>query len=95
MDPERYYKYSDLGTIDDPKGRGARMSAAESTDAGLAADDAAVTKPTDIDTACNTATQVDEDDVSLVYTLGLLSIKRPGTVLVAGYGNPLKSSARR
>lgn len=94
MDPERYYKYSDLGTIDDPKGRGARMSAAESTDAGLAADDAAVTKPTDIDTACNTATQVDEDDVSLVYTLGLLSIKRPGTVLVAGYGNPLKSIVR-
>ena len=49
MDPERYYKYSDLGTIDDPKGRGARMSAAESDDTVLATNDAVITKPTDID----------------------------------------------
>lgn len=94
MDPERYYKYSDLGTIDDPKGRNVRASGTESADVDPATGDAQVAKPTDIDATLGADERIADDAVSLVYTLSLLSIKRPGAVLVAGYGNQLKSIVR-
>ncbi|WP_251211767.1 acetyl-CoA carboxylase carboxyltransferase subunit alpha [Adlercreutzia murintestinalis] len=67
MDPERYYKYTDLGTVDHPAGT------APVHEAPAEADDAAP---------------------GVVYLLDQLSQKRPGPVLVAGFGTPLKNAVR-
>ncbi len=101
MDPDRYYKYSDLGTIDDPKGKNVRLSGAGiSGISGNAAEDASVDEadsalPSDIGVSLDPSdAQGSSDDVSLVYTLGLLSVKRPGAVLIVGFGNLLRSIVR-
>lgn len=101
MDPDRYYKYSDLGTIDDPKGKNIRLSSTGvSGVSGNAAEDAGIDKvdsalPSDIEAPFDPLdAEGDPGDVSLVYTLGLLSVKRPGAVLVVGFGNLLRSIVR-
>ncbi|WP_241156075.1 acetyl-CoA carboxylase carboxyltransferase subunit alpha [Adlercreutzia sp. ZJ154] len=66
MDPERYYKYSDFGTIDQHIGA-APVEQPEEADA---------TKP------------------AMVYMLSQLSEKRPGPVLIVGFGTPLKNAVR-
>lgn len=99
MDPERYYKYSDLGTIDDPKGRNSKVSDGGSADAS-ANDGNIYVKPAEIGLGEEGSNAVEkpgigmDDGVSLVYALDQLSIKRPGSVLVVGFGNLLKSVVR-
>lgn len=67
MDPERYYKYTDLGTVDHPTGT------------------APVHEP---------PAEADDAAPGVVYLLDQLSQKRPGSVLVAGFGTPLKNAVR-
>lgn len=97
MDPDRYYKYSDLGTVDDPKAKNVSKIIVDESVNGSGADDAdkhsaedIAVKATDIHSIPDTDT-VKDDDISLVYSIDQLSIKRPGAVLASGYGNLLKS----
>ncbi len=97
MDPERYYKYSDLGTIDNPKGKTAfvakdQASSRESADAAsntAAYDLDKAVKPTEF--AFNDSDTYAGGAIAFVYNLDQLSTNRPGPVLAAGYGNQLKA----
>lgn len=92
MDPERYYKYSDLGTIDDPKGRVTAVgSAVLQNDDPVDTHHGAAVKPEEIAPVIESAAGDISEGVSLVYNLDILSERRPGPVLAVGFGNQLKS----
>ena len=67
MDPERYYKYTDFGTVEQPAG----------------------VMPVE-----HQPEEADEASPDTVYLLDQLSQKRPGPVLLAGFGTPLKNAVR-
>lgn len=67
MDPERYYKYSDFGTVERPAGA------------------PPVEQPPE---------EPDEASPDMVYLIDQLSEKRPGPVLLVGFGTPLKNAVR-
>lgn len=67
MDPERYYKYSDFGTVEQPNG---------------------VPLPEQL------PEEADETSPDMVYMLDQLSEKRPGPVLLVGFGTPLRNAVR-
>lgn len=67
MDPERYYKYSDFGTVEQPAGA------------------PPVEQPPE---------EADGASPDMVYLLDQLSEKRPGPVLLVGFGTPLKNAVR-
>lgn len=103
MDPNRYYKYSDLGTIDSPKGDKEAFSTLNHHSSKLDGDRA---QPTDADNASahldfeNGAyasdlfvqeSEMGDDPSELAYDLEQVPVRRPGTVLAAGFGNTLRA----
>lgn len=67
MDPERYYKYEDLGTPEQPAG----------------------VKPPAVEPE-----PADENIPDTVYMLANMSERRPGPVLIVGYGTQLRNAVR-